>query len=195
MKTRISDGNSKLGKIPNVSLLPVRDCAPNIPCWADCYALKAVRCYATTRNAWTRNSRNARKNPGEYFAALRSYLSRKAPRFFRWHVAGDILSQKYYAEMVATAREFPNTIFLAFTKRHDLDYSDRPSNLTIIASMWPAWGDVDAVRAAGLPIAWMQNGRETRIPERALECPGKCDACGMCWQLPKLGLDVVFSKH
>jgi hypothetical protein len=44
-------------------------------------------------------------------------------------------------------------------------------------------------------IAWMQDGTETRIPKGAIECHGNCETCGLCYELPRLGVDVVFHKH
>lgn len=193
-KTTISCGNMKLGHIPNVSLIPGKDCG-DVPCKRECYALKAWRTYPTARKAWQGNSRSAHSNPAAYFTAVRDFLTRKAPTYFRWHVAGDFLDQAYVDEVVAIAKEFPGVRFLAFTKRHDFDYAGRPSNLAIVFSFWPGWGDLETVRELGLPVAWMQDGTEARVPSNAIECPGHCESCGMCWQLPKLGRDVVFHKH
>lgn len=190
----ISNGNSKLGSIPNVSLIPGRDCG-DVPCKRECYALKAWRQYKDTRAAWTRNSRAAHSDPAEYFGQLRDYLNRKNPRWFRWHVAGDILSQSYLESMKSIASDFPKTRFLAFTKRHDLRYANLPSNLAIVFSFWPGWGTEEKVRETGLPIAWMQNGEESRVPTTAVECPGSCENCAMCWNLKAINRDVVFHKH
>lgn len=194
MSACISDGNSKLGKIPNVSLVPVKDCG-DIPCAKDCYALKALRAYPTVKVAWSRNSALARSNRESFFRDIVSYLEKNGPRFFRWHVAGDILDQSYLEEMKRVSLLFPAVRFLAFTKRHDLNFKALPSNLSIVASMWPGWGSVAAVRAQGLRVAWMQDGTEKRVSRGAIECPGNCETCGMCWNLKKLGRDVVFHKH
>lgn len=193
-KVSISGGNTKLGAIPNVSLIPGRDCG-NVPCKVDCYALKAWKQYKETRAAWTRNSEKAHKDREDLFVQLRSYLEKKSPRWFRWHVAGDILDQQYLEEMIAIARDFPGTRFLASTKRHDLTFKVMPDNLAIVFSMWPGWGSEDKARKLGLGIAWMQDGSETRVPSNAIECPGNCENCAMCWHLNKLGRDVVFHKH
>lgn len=193
-KTTISCGNSKLGAIPNISLIPGRDCG-NVPCKRECYALKAWKAYPSAKKAWQGNSRSVHANPAGYFDAVRSFLARKAPRFFRWHVAGDILAQDYLESMKAIALEFPEIKFLAFTKRHDLEFSNIPHNLAIVFSMWPGWGDEAQARDLGLPIAWMQDGTEHRIPANALECPGNCESCGMCWNLRSIGRDVTFHKH
>jgi hypothetical protein len=194
MKTVISCGNNKLGKIPNVSLSPGLTCG-NVPCKSQCYALKAWKAYPSAKQAWQANTKEARKNPDGYFSAVRAFLTNKNPRFFRWHVAGDFLSQAYVDEVNAIARDFPDTQFLAFTKQHDLDYTQRALNLEVVFSMWPGWGKEQDARKQGCRIAWMDDGTETRIPSNALHCPGTCDACGMCWQLSSIGRDVTFEKH
>src|ERR1035437_875610 len=33
---------------------------------------------------------------------------------------------------------------------------------------------------------------ETRVPADAIACPGNCESCGMCYELERLGHDVVF---
>lgn len=52
----ISDGNSKMGKVPSVSLLPGCTCAPGAPCFTsgECYAL-ALKRYPTVWNAYSEN--------------------------------------------------------------------------------------------------------------------------------------------
>jgi len=192
----ISAGNMKLGKkIPNVSLIPGGDCG-DVPCTGDgCYALKAWRQYKETRAAWKRNSQLARRQSDAYFNQVRGFLERKRPEWFRWHVAGDILNQGYLENMKQLAREFPETKFLCFTKRHELRFGKVPGNLAIVLSFWPGWGNLSRARKKGLPVAWMQDGTETRAPKNALQCPGSCEQCAACWNLKRIGLDVVFNKH
>jgi hypothetical protein len=187
----VSTGNTKLGDLPNVSLTPIAGCPKGIPCSKQCYACKAYRQYPEVRSCWGRNLKAARKARDKYFAGIDEYLTRHTPKFFRWHVAGDILDQDYLRRMFSIARKHPKTRFLAFTKNHSLRFNGRPRNLTIVLSMWPKWGNT----RKKLPRAWYQDGTETRIPDGAIECPGRCDNCGMCWQLPRLGKDVVFHKH
>lgn len=164
----ISENNSKrVG--PNVSLRPIADCRNCKLCAKDCYALKSYRQYPSTRQSWNTNSRLARKHPEMYFGMIRSYLTKKSPQTFRWHVAGDILDQYYLEQMKGIAREFPSVAFLCFTKRFDLSYEGIPSNLSIVFSRWP--GDCPE-NPGRLPNAWLQNGNETRIPETAIPCHG-----------------------
>ena len=189
-KATISHGNGKIGDVPNVSLLPIASCPKGIPCAKDCYDCKASRIYPTVKAARKRNWTAARRSADAYFAGIREYLAKYTPKYFRWHVGGDIPSQDYYREMCAIAREFPETHFLAFTKNHGLDFRGRPGNLNVVLSMWPQWGN----SKKRMPRAWMQDGTETRIPESAIQCSGHCDTCGICWHL-KPGRDVWFAKH
>jgi hypothetical protein len=193
MKTKISKGNSKMGKVMSVSLTPVRSCPKDVPCASrgNCYALKAYVQYPATRNAWDINYEMATGDRVTYFEEIIKAIQRVKPRFFRWHVAGDILDQDYLNWMITIARENPEVKFLAFTKRHDLNYHFEASNLSIVFSMWPTFGDM----GKGMPRAWMQDGSEDRVPGDALECFGNCETCGMCWSLKSIGRDVVFHKH
>lgn len=193
---RISRGNEKLGGIPNISLTSCVSCAKDAPCKKSCYANK-LQFRPNVRKAWAANLKQARANPAEFFLDVQAYLYKKQPKFFRWHVAGDILNAEYFKNIRYIAALFPKTKFLCFTKRHDLlkDIMSvcLPDNLAIIASMWPGWGDPEKVK--GYSKAWMQDGTETRIPADAIECPGSCETCGACWGLSKIGKDVVFNKH
>jgi hypothetical protein len=193
MKTqvKISSGNTKLGNMHNISLTPIKGCVNCQACKKSCYALKAYKMYANTRKAWNGNLRLARKDRCEYFAQIYLYLMKHKPKFFRWHVAGDILDQAYLDAMIGVAIDTPQTKFLCFTKAHHLNFKDLPENLSIVLSMWPTM----PIPAINLPKAWMQDGTETRMPRNAIECPGNCETCGMCFALKKLGRDVMFHKH
>ena len=188
----ISSGNSKLGKIPNVSLTPIKSCPKGIPCAKDCYACKhAYSVYPSVKRLWDDNLQRAKIYGHTFFHALENEF--KPTKFFRIHVGGDFFSQEYLDGWKQFARKHPQTIFLAFTKAHALNYSNLPNNLKIVFSMWTNFGDTKKQR----PRAWMRDHKniDKRIPKDVIECPGSCDTCGMCWQLDKLGKDVVFDKH
>lgn len=191
MQTHISPGNMKLKNIPNVSLTPCVTCADNAPCKNKCYAMKAFRMYPSVKKAWNENTEIAKSNPVKYFDDIVDYLLRKRPKYFRWHVAGDIPNQSYLGMMKHIARLFPNTRFLAFTKKHDLEFSDIPGNLQIVYSLWPEWGS----KKVGMPAAYMQDGKENRVNGTEIICPGSCADCKVCWHLSEIGKDVVFNVH
>jgi len=156
--------------------------------------MKAYLQYPLVRKAWGINSKQVKDNRWQYFKDIATYLQKKKPDFFRWHVAGDVPDECYFMSMCDIAREFPETKFLAFTKRLDLlklMKEEIPANLTVVASMWPGWG----TPPKNYPKAWMQDGTETRMPKDALVCPGNCGDCGACWNLRNLKKDVVFKKH
>ncbi len=191
-------GNSKLQHVANVSLLPVITCPKGVPCALDCYDKKACRMYPTVRACRAANTELA-KHPKKFFADVSEQLDKNPIKLFRLHVGGDMPSYAYLASFMAMARRHPDTIFLAFTKRYAwinayLAHNTLPPNVTVILSAWPGYS-MD--NPHGLPVAWMRDERnpDERIPDNALECPGNCESCGMCWQLPRLGCDVVFDKH
>ena len=197
MRISISDGNTKMGKVPSVSLTPCVSCAKDAPCRKRCYILKAFRMYEATRKAYRSNLTAYRRNPSGYFAAIDAYLNRKQSKYFRFHVGGDCPDAKYMLHVVAMASKHPNTTFLLFTKRYQwvsdiMDKMSLPSNLSIVLSAWPGY---DMHNPHGLPVAWMQDGTETRVPDTALPCPGNCETCGLCFKLAATGCDVVFNAH
>jgi len=188
----VSWGNMKLGAIPNVSLPPVQTCRQHAPCAKKCYALKAWRMYPSARRAWRANLREYRNDPQSYFRQLTYALKARAPRFFRWHASGDIPDAEYLKGMINLAKSCPQTRFLAFTKQYELVQGKRlPANLTVVLSAWPGLPLPSTTR----PIAYMQDGTETRVPSNAIECPGNCETCGQCWSLPQIHRDVVFHAH
>jgi hypothetical protein len=100
--------------------------------------------------------------------------------------------------MCRIASHNPRTQFLVFTKAfhivnaYENTGSALPRNLAVIFSAWPGMR-ID--NPHGHRIAWMQDGTEQRVPQNAVECPGNCETCGICFRLPKLRRDVVFQKH
>ena len=193
-KISISPGNNKMGEVPSVSTPPIKACAKWVTkaCGKACYAMKAYRIYKATHAAYDRNLEIATNHREEFFQQVMQYLVKKQPVYFRWHVSGDMLDQDYVDNVVKVARLFPHTKFLAFTKRYEFDYTKKPDNLSIVFSAWPG---VEVPNPNNYPIAWMQDGTEDRIPEKAFKCNDGCDTCGVCWDLKTLDKDVIFNKH
>lgn len=206
LKLHVSPGNIKLGTaIPNVSGLPVKDCDNCDACkQGDCYALKALR-RPNVRKAWTENSKLLRADMDSYFNQLTDYFARKRtyPRFFRINTAGDLLNQKHLDMWCQFCSIHEETKFLVFTKRHSrgqkhsaLKFRNIPDSLSIVFSMFPT---MPMPEVKGYPIAWVTRDRkgniEKRIPDNAIECPGNCESCGMCWELSNIERDVFFHLH
>ena len=197
MKATISQGNSKLGDIPNVSFAPGSGCLPGVPCLKECYAMKAYRMYPSVKTAWDTNTVFAKIAPDKFYDEVDKWLTDNNPDFFRWFVSGDPgagnldKAQNHYHLIVKICKRHPNTKFLMFTKFHALKEA-KVDNLTVVYSMWNGYGN-----SRRRCKAWMNDkfNPDPRIPVDAIHCPGKCDSCGMCWNLKKLNRDVVFNKH
>lgn len=190
----ISEGNSKIGKIPNVSLPPSASCNNDLPCKKDgCYSEKALRRFESVRLARSHNWRVWKKEPNRYFKDIEDFLQAEEPAYFRFHVDGDIPSQDYLNRMIKLARNHKETRFLAFTKKFQLDFSNCPENLIIIPSAWPKMNLPKSLWVHNL--AWMQDGREDRNQRAYFECHKHCDECYACWHIDRIGRDVLFAKH
>lgn len=184
VKIKISPGNAKIGKTPNVSLIPGASCVPGVPCAGSrCYALKAFRQYPSTRAAWTHNHQIAASDPRSFTQQVSEYCQLKRPAFFRWHVAGDIPGPAYFAGMLLAAKQNPATTFLCFTKNYSVvndciaaGFVAIPQNLRLMLSAWPG---LPLDNPHGLPVAWLTT--DTRKPHSVVVCPGTCGPCRHCW--------------
>ena len=195
IKIKISPGNVKMGAIPAVSLMPVATCPPGVPCAKACYDMRCCQLRPLVLRARLHNWTSYKLDPEMYFQDIVAYIKFKKPKFFRFHVGGDIPNLAYMVAMNNTARLLPETNFLCFTKNHEIVmkvFVGIPKNLQMVLSMWPGWGEATH---RSLPRAWMQDGTEDRVPKGAIECAGNCETCGMCWQLSEIGKDVILYKH
>ena len=195
----ISDGNSKLGTIPQVNLPCISTCRPGLPCAkaGQCYALKAWQQYPATRAAWSRNLLAYSFDRADYFAQVKAYLAKRKPAYFRWHSSGDILDRAYLDGMVQVALAFPATRFRAFTKQYALVNAYLASGHTFPANLlvgFSAWPGLEMDNPHGLPVAWLYDRKnlDLRIPDGTRVCPGSCRRCKVCWLTDG---DVVFHKH
>jgi hypothetical protein len=189
----ISDGNIKLGDIPNVSMTPGKSCGNCAHCHhrKGCYALRPYSRHPKTKKAWDYNYASALDNPVLFWSYIGDWICERQPDRFRVHVGGDILSQRYLDCMYEAVDENPKTRFLCFTKMFDFDYGGKPNNIQILFSMWPGMPVPDG--HAGFRYAWVQDGTEKRIPKTAKKCSGSCVDCDTCFEPGEF--DVWFMLH
>lgn len=211
----ISEGNMKLGKIPSVSLPPVKTCRKDVGCHKVCYAMKSFRLYPSVRDAYEKNLNTATNNPEKYFELIQSYIDIKKPSYFRFHVAGDIPNAEYFEHMVALAKRNPNVKFLCYTKKYDIPLGKHlnffakiknmikcriPKNFSVVLSSWPntKLPKLNRIPIGNskmrFPIAFFDDGTDSRITN-TLTCPGSCENCKICYDLKGLGKNVKFIKH
>lgn len=199
MNVKISQGNSKLGKIPSVSLPAGLTCRGDCECAKKCYALKLERLRPAVREAYAHNYKLLLNDPNTYWREVEASIMMS--RFFRFHVSGDIPDKEYFENMVAVAQKNPHCEILCFTKKYSivneyLEDSALPENLHIIFS---AWRNMEMQNPFHLPEAHVKyRDGSTTANDRAQECPGNCSECaiidGGCWSL-KGGEQVVFNEH
>lgn len=201
---KISEGNTKLGKVFNVSLPPGLSCQPDVPCAEKCYAKKAWRLYPEVRNAWMQNWNIWKADNLDYMGQIATFIAERSVERFRWHVSGDIPDRAYYKGMCMIASCNPDTKFLAFTKNFNIISAGRPDNLQIIASMWPGLESTINLRKVegSAPICWVLPKEEPESYKKArqlygsnaLSCNGKCDECFLCWYLEPF-TSVAIKEH
>lgn len=197
ISAHVSEGNRKVGSIPNFSLTPGRTCSREAcgTCLREgCYAMKSYRMYPTVKRAWDENSDLAERKLHALESALRLYFAAERPAFFRVHVGGDFVSREYAEMWARVAANSPETRFLAFTKQwENVRGVDFPANFSLVLSGWEGT-EIPADLAARYPSANCILHAED-MPDGGILCPGSCESCGMCWNLGKIGRDVYFVKH
>ena len=168
-------GNRKLSW-PTFNLPAGRTC-PNATaeCKRRCYAAKAEALYLPVLPCRSANF-TATKSSRRFVEEVCRQIDkrRRVPEIFRIHESGDFYSKRYFRCWVEIARRNPETRFFAFTKVFDLFDEERPSNLTLIASLFY---DDDRKAPKGAPVF-----RTVRKGETApgIRCAGNCDSCGVC---------------
>lgn len=193
---------SKLGDmIPCVNLLPSCSCRPDAPCVSRCYARKGRFRFKNVVSLMEKNFRIYREDPA--FFEREVMIAASAAKYFRWHSAGDIPDEAYFAMMVRIAERIPDTRFLCFTKQYHiinqflLSGGVIPANLTVIFSLWNRFGEDQ--NPFQMPTAHIQfRDRSAFVPHHARECSGFCGDCvasrQSCWDLQR-GEAVYFNEH
>lgn len=200
-KISISGGNSKMGAVPSVSILPFITC-PAVcarTCGADCYAAKIAKLYKTVLKAYARNTALLMDRPADFWRQVESAVM--GSRFFRFNVAGDILNADYFKNVVEIAARQSHCKILIFTKRYNVvnDYIKNggviPENLQVIFS---AWENLQPVNPYNMPESNVIMPDAETIPENWKICGGNCFECfcrGVgCWECKK-GDTIAFKLH
>jgi hypothetical protein len=185
----ISKGNMKTGNIPTWSLPSKVTCpGSTIECRKHCYAAKAERMYKQVLPCRQTNLDATMEN--QFVDNVNTWLTKNKPSYFRIHESGDFYCQVYLNRWFEIANLNPGVKFLAFTKSFKLDYSNKPENLTIVFSVMP-----DS-NTNTLPKGQYAYAGDCQYSKHdTLECPGNCQTCGMCWELPNLNKNVHFNYH
>lgn len=188
IKLAISSGNRKIGRVMNVSLPPIMTCANCKECKYLCYDVKACLQYPNTViDARIRNLSILMKDRDEYFNRIDAAMDRRRKnKYFRWHVAGDIVDIDYFNRMVENAKSHPGFIIWTYTKnysvvnewirQHGGNKSALPANFTV---MFSEWRGIEMVNPYGMPEFRVVFKTDTVKPDpkKVHYCPGNCDVC------------------
>ena len=204
----ISMSNSKLGNIPSFNLLPGFTCS-TASCKhclkGGCYAVKNMFChgYDVNKNnvlsAWTENTVIMMTDLEKLYNELDKYLNsvKNTIKLFRIHSSGDFKNVQYAKMWYRLAAKYTTIRFLAFTKQWDVvrevNFYNLP-NFSLVLSGWTGIDIPEDLRKY-YRCAWCNDGKENRIPDNAMLCPGSCESCGLCWYLGEIGRDTQFIKH
>lgn len=197
LHVKFSGGNSKMGAVPSVSLLPFLTCPVRCKdtCGPACYAAKLANLRPSVLNSYANNTVLAIRDMDRYFEEIRDFC--RAQRFFRFHVSGDIINNQYFEGMLWTANENPHCEFLAFTKRFEIvnEYAELlPENLHILFSGWTNLEPINPYKFPETNIFTEENPPK----ENWTICGGNCFECACrgtgCWTIQK-GETIAFHKH
>lgn len=175
----VSTGNKKIGQVMNVSLMPIMTCTNCKECKYLCYDVKACIQYKNVLDARIRNTVLLEKDRDLFFDRIDEKISRrKSHKFFRWHVAGDIIDLDYLVRMVKIAESHPDFLFWTYTKNYKVvnqyveQFGSIPANLKI---MFSEWRGMPMVNPYGFP-EFRVVFKDEQKPE-GFYCPGNCDVC------------------
>jgi ferredoxin len=200
----ISGGNSKLGSIMNISLPPVVTCSNCGSCSKYCYAVRSYNRFTGTAAGWNENYLLFLTDPDRYFKEISDAV--KLQRFFRWHVAGDIVNGLYFAGMIKVAIENPKVEFLAFTKAYQIVNAAIaagiviPSNLHLLFSASPGVEMPNPYNIPECHINFADPAQNTYCggAEYEYHCTGNCTECAVngcgCFFL-KPGDVTIINQH
>lgn len=183
IKACITNGNRKIGPVMNISLLPLFTCISNCEiCKFYCYDVKACLQYANVMMARVRNTVLLWYDEKEYFHQIESKISRRRKNFFfRWHVAGDIISESYFSYMVELAVKYPKFRFWCYTKQYKLinnwcnkhGVNSIPDNLVV---MFSKWNGVKMDNPYNFPVFGAYD-KSDFVGFSGFKCPGNCQVC------------------
>lgn len=192
LKTSISYGNRKIGKVMNVSTAAIITCNNCGECSKYCYDLKAALLHTNSVTpARAKNTSIVFRNRDKFFDDIDKAMNRRRKnKFFRFHVSGEILDLDYFFRMVEIARKHSDFIIWTYTKNYAVvnAYCEKygkdsiPKNFTI---MFSEWDGMPLVNPFEFPIftVKLESGNKNHDESffnSLYKCPSNCDICKAC---------------
>lgn len=185
-----SNGNSKIGRVLNVSVMPLLTCGNCGQCGPYCYDIKACVQYKNVLNARVNNTAMVFWARDRYFEEIDiKMFRRKKNKFMRWHVGGEIPDYDYFCRMVEIAKHHPDFIIWTYTKmyhfvnryckEHGGSKECIPAHFHIMFSEWDGT-KMDNPYNFPMFTCKLKDGNKNHSPEYftgLYKCPGNCDVC------------------
>lgn len=191
----LSKGNIKIKDTLIFNLPTVRTCPfATEACKAFCYAAKAERQYPQVLPSRERHFEVSMQIDfvDRMIVEISKMNKSGKYKYFRIHESGDFYNQTYLNKWIEIAKAFPAIKFLAYTKSHPLDFSNKPDNMIIRYS-------IDSTSKAirtDMPLAIVQdpNNETTSKNGKQFDCKQgmKCHECRVCWNS---NVTVNFQVH
>lgn len=157
----VSQGNMKLGNIPQFNTLPGDEplklksgqVLTNIKgtcggccddCKKTCYAIRSARLHHNSNiAAWGKNTVIIRNEPEKVKREIKEFCQKNVVKYFRFHTSGEFESIEQIKLYCEICNENDDVIFYVYTKRFDLifkyfviDGNKVPDNFVINLSEW-----------------------------------------------------------
>jgi len=182
--------NKKLGKsVAIFNLPPLKTCTPTEWCKKLCYAMRGKHGLPNVKVGVAFRLQESKKK-GFVGKAVKAIKGKR--KYVRIHASGDFYSEEYVKKWIDIALKCPDTLFLAFTKRRDLE---RPIKALAKLKNVKVRESLDCSQTKptmGLKFAAVDNFKTPRRKE-VINCAGGCPECGYrCWHENK---DVILPQH
>jgi len=186
----VVQGNTKLGKEVGVfNLPPMKTCTPTEWCAKWCYAMRGKHVFPNVKKGTTFRLKESKKK-GFVDKAVKAIKGKYS--YFRIHASGDFYSEEYVQKWIDIALRCPDTLFLAFTKRRDLEGPIKTLSKLPNVKIRESLDDSQQKPAMGLKFAAINTFKAPRRKE-IIDCGDGCPECGYrCWHENK---DVILHKH
>jgi len=196
MNLCISQGNKKLGKLPNISMSSYTSCPGKSEwCVKKCYASKYEKIYPQCIPAYMRNMEIS-KSP-DFVNIIIDKVKKISGPYFRIHTSGDFYNIKYIEKWIEICQSLPNILFSVYTRSwiipellSSLKELNKLKNVQIFLSTDPTMD----LPPDGFRIAFIEEDERAKgimcLYDSGLK--NACSDCGYCFKNNKK--NVIFKN-
>jgi len=193
----ISKGNTKLGKILNISMPSYYSCPGRSKwCEKECYVLKYQKRYKVCERSYENNFQYS-KDQTNFSDMIINKISKTCESIVRIHTSGDFYSEDYIDSWIKICSSLSSIKFWTYTRScvipnlfEKIKVLNKLNNIQIFLSTDITMPDPPD----GFRIAYINNDKRANGFECLYEKNKKtCLECGYCYKTKKG--NVIFGKH